>query len=123
MVLQRNSLQIAGENSIIQNLFLCENVNIHVCTTAAEAQWSNDLVERHNAILGYTVVKTIDDAKYDPELALPWATTAKTSFGKNQNFPVSLNSNLPALKPVTSSQVVADILVAMHAVRQASIQN
>ena len=123
MVLQRKSLQIAGENSIIQNLFLCENVNIHVCTTAAEAQWSNDLVERHNAILGYTVAKTIDDAKYDPELALPWATTAKTSFGKNQNFPVSLNSNLPALKPVTSSQVVADILVAMHAVRQASIQN
>ena len=86
MVLQRNSLQIAGENSIIQNLFLCENVNIHVCTTAAEAQWSNDLVERHNAILGYTVVKTIDDAKYDPELALPWATTAKKSFGKNQKF-------------------------------------
>ena len=114
-------MPIAGENSIIQKLFLCENVNIHVCTTAAEAQWSNDLVVRHDAILGYTVA--IDDAKYDPELALPWATTAKTSFGKNQNFPVSLNSDLPVLKPVTSSQVVADILVAMHAVRQASIQN
>ena len=41
---------------------------------------------RHDAILGYTVAKTIDDAKYDPELALPWATTAKKSFGKNQKF-------------------------------------
>ena len=135
MVLQRNSLQIAGENSIIQNLFLCENVKIHVCTTAAEAQRSNDLVESHNAILGYTVAITIDDAKYDSELALPWATAAKKSltningfspnqmvFGKNQNFPVSLNSNLPALERVTSSQVVADIACSKTSVHTKLIQ-
>ena len=44
-------------------------------------------------------------------------------FGKNQNFPVSLNSNLPALEGVTFSQVVADNLNAMHAARHAFIQN
>ena len=25
---------------------LCENVNIHICTTAAEAPWSSGLVDR-----------------------------------------------------------------------------
>ena len=44
-------------------------------------------------------------------------------FGKNQNFPVSLNSNWPALEGVTFSQVVADNLNAMHAARHAFIQN
>ena len=41
---------------------------------------------------------------------------------KNPNFPVSLNSKMPALG-VTTSQVVADNLNAIHAVRQAFIQN
>ena len=115
---------------------LCENVNIHICTTAAEVPWSKGLVERHNAILAYTVTKTIDDVKCDLELALAWATAAKNSFknmnrfntnqmvfGKNPNFPVNLNSILPALESVTSSQVVADNLNAMQAARQAFIQN
>ena len=44
-------------------------------------------------------------------------------FGKNQNFPVSLNSNLPALEGVTFSQVVADNLSAKHAARHAFILN
>ena len=112
------------------------NVNIHICTTAAEAPWINGLVERHNAVLGYTVAKTIDNVKCDLELTLAWTTVAKNSlkningfspnqmvFGKNPNFPVSLNSNLPALKGVTSSQVVADNLNAMNAEGQAFIQN
>ena len=78
---------------------------------------------------------TIDDAKYDSELALPWATAAKKYltningfspnqmvFGKNQNFPVSLNSNLPALERVTSSQVVADIACSKTSVHTKLIQ-
>ena len=44
-------------------------------------------------------------------------------FGKNQNFPVSLNSNLPALEGVTFSQVVADNLSAKQAARHAFILN
>ena len=124
-----------GEFNNHEFISLCENVNIHICTMAAEPPWSNGLVERHNAILEYTVAKTIDDVKCDLELALSLATAAKNSlkninefspnqmvFGKNPNFPVSLNSNLPAFG-VTSSQVVADNLDAMHAARQAFIRN
>ena len=44
-------------------------------------------------------------------------------LGENPIFPISLNSNLPALEGVTSSQVVAENLNAMHAARQAFIQN
>ena len=58
----------------------CENINILICTTDAEAPWSNCLVERHNAILGYAVAKTIDNVKCDLELALAWATAAKNSL-------------------------------------------
>ena len=54
----------------------CENVNIHICTNA--------FVEWYNDILGYTVAKTIDDVKYDFELALVWVAAAKHSF-KNFN--------------------------------------
>ena len=66
-----------GEFNKHEFISLCENVNIHVCTTAAEAPWSNGLVKKHNAILGYTVAKTIDDVKCDLELALAGATAAK----------------------------------------------
>ena len=57
---------------------LWENVNICICTMAAEAPWSNGLVKRHNAILGYTIAKTIDNVKCDLELALAWAPAAKS---------------------------------------------
>ena len=42
---------------------LCENVNIRICTTAAESPWSNGIVERHNATLGFSVKKIMDDLK------------------------------------------------------------
>ena len=37
--------------------FSCENVNIRICTTAVESPWSNAIVERHNATLGFSVQK------------------------------------------------------------------
>ena len=82
------------------------------------------------------MAKSIDNVKCDLELALAWATAARNSlkyingfspnqmvFGKNPNFPVTLDSNLSALEGVTSSQVAADNLNAMHAARQAFMQN
>ena len=69
---------------------LCENFNIRVCTTAAESPWSNGLVERHNAILGLTVTKTLEDTKCDLELAVAWAVSAKNSL-KNVVFPKSVS--------------------------------
>ena len=129
-------LDNGGEFNNHKFISLCKNVDIHICTMAAEAPWSNGLVERHNAILGYTVAKTIDDVICDFELALAWVAAAKNSlkningfspnqmaFGKNPDFPVSLNTNLPALEGVTSSQLVASNLNVMHAARQVFIQN
>ena len=34
-----------------------ESVNICILTIAAELPWSNCLIERYNAIIGYTVTK------------------------------------------------------------------
>ena len=69
---------------------LCENVNILILTTAAESTWCNGLIERHNAIVAYTVTKAIEDAGCELELALSWAVAAKNSL-KNVN---GFSSNL-----------------------------
>ena len=73
----------------------------------------NGLVERHNAILGLTVAKTIEETKCDLEMAVAWAVSAKNSlknvngfspnqlvFGKNPNFPNVSSDNLPALENI-----------------------
>ena len=49
---------------------LCEYVNICILTNAAESPSTNGLIERHNAIVGYTITKTMEDAGCDLELAL-----------------------------------------------------
>ena len=58
----------------------CENVYIRICTTAAESPWSNGIVERHNATLGFSVQKIMDDLKCDLSLAVAWAVSAKKRF-------------------------------------------
>ena len=111
-------------------ILLCENVNIHVCITAAESPCTNGLVEQHIAIPGYTMAKTITNTKSDLELALAWVLSAKfllknfSGFSPNQIvFGHNLNSNLPALEGAMSSQVVADDLSTTHAARQAFTQS
>ena len=59
---------------------LCENVNTRICTKAAESPWSNGIVERHNATLGFSVQKIMDDLKCDLSLAVAWAVSAKKRF-------------------------------------------
>ena len=84
---------------------LCANVNICIFTTAAESPWSNCLIEKHNAIVVYTVTETMEDTGCDLELVLSWAVAAKNSlenvngfnpnqlvFGGNLNYPTALNS-------------------------------
>ena len=58
---------------------LCENLNIRICTTAADSSWSNGLIERHNAILGLTVTKTMEYIKCNLQLAVSWAVSDKNS--------------------------------------------
>ena len=69
---------------------LCENINIRICTTAAESPCSNGIVERHNATLGFSVQKIIDDLKCDLSLAVAWAVSAKTLY---RMFMISAQTN------------------------------
>ena len=59
----------SGEFSNEDFRSLCENVNICILTTAAESIWTNGLIEKHNAIVGYTVTKTIEEDGCDLEQA------------------------------------------------------
>ena len=117
-------------------MWKCENVNIHILSTAAESPWSNGLIERYNVIVGYTVTKTMEDADCDLELALSWTVAAKNSlknandfipnqlvFRENPNYPTALNLKLPALGEKSFSEVVATNINAIHAARQAFIQS
>ena len=113
-----------------------ESLNIRICTTAAESPWSNGIVERHNAILGLTVSKTMEDTNCNLELAVAWAVSAKNSlknvngfspnqlvFGKNPNFPNVCDDRLPALQNKSTCEIVADNLNALHAARQNFIKS
>ena len=116
---------------------MAQNLNIVVRTTAAQSPWSNGLNERHNAILAESVKKTIEDAKCNFDIALAWAVSAKNAlhsikggyspnqlvFGRNPNLPSFLNDKLPALEGLSTSEIVANNLNAMHAARKAFIEN
>ena len=82
------------------------------------------MIGRHNAIVGYTVAKAMEDAGCDLEFALSWAVAAKDSlkningfslnqlvFRGNPNFPTALNCKLPALEGKSSTEVFAIILM------------
>ena len=76
-----------GGGSPILNLkHFVENFNIRICTTTTESPWNNVLTERHNAILGLTVTKTIEDIKCGLQLAVPWAVSAKNSLKNVHGF-------------------------------------
>ena len=104
-------------------------------TTPAESPWSNGLNEWHNGILGEMVKKTLEDTHCSFEIALVWAISAKNTlhsahgFSPNQlvlssnpNLPSFLNDKLPALEGVSTIEVVASNLSAMHAARKQFIK-
>ena len=114
---------------------MCHNFNIKFITTAAEAPWSNGLVEKHNHLIGDAVYKITEDVKCSIEIALCWAVNAKNSlqningfspyqlvFGRNPNLPSVLFDKLPALEGVSESQLIADQLNALHKARLETIQ-
>lgn len=49
---------------------LCENINIKIITTAAEASWANSIYEQHNAILTNMLLKEKHDTNCSRETAL-----------------------------------------------------
>ena len=57
---------------------MCHNLSINFITTAAEAPWSNGLVEKHNELIGDAVFKIMEDVKCSVEIALCWAIRAQS---------------------------------------------
>ena len=108
-----------------------EKLNIESTTTAAESPFSNDIVERHNLILSEAMLKTIEDVKCDPEVALAWAVSAKNAlqnnggfspnqlvFGRNPNVPSVLTDLPPAFETTTSSDLIRNNMNALHSARK-----
>ena len=54
-----------------------EKLGVETSTTPAESPFSNGVVERHNAVLYETMMKTMEDVKCEPEVALAWAISSK----------------------------------------------
>ena len=122
-------------NSITSHFRTWHSLNIIVRTTPAESPWSNGLNERHNGILEEMVKKTQEDTHCSFEMALAWAISAKNTlhsvhgfspnqlvFSRNPNLPSFLNDKLPALESVSTSEVVAINLNAIHAARKQFIK-
>lgn len=105
--------------------------NIETSTTPGEAPYSNGTVERNNALLYETTMKTKEDEKCSLETALAWAVSAKNSLqnrsgfspnqlvlSRNGNFPSIDSNKIPAMEPNTSSDVVRENLNALHSARK-----
>ena len=130
-VLSDNGGEFASEEFVD----MCQNLNINFITTAAEAPWSNGLVENHNGVIGEAVFKILEEVNCSLEVALCWAVNAKNSlqnifgfsphqlvFGTNPNLPSVLTDKLPALEGVTGSELIAKHLNAMHKAREEFIK-
>ena len=106
---------------------MCENFNIKVVTTPAEAPWSNGICEWHNHILTETPLKIKEDVNCNWETALAWAINAKISliningfspyqlvFGGNVSLPSVFSDKVPALEGLQESPAVTEHLAALH---------
>ena len=89
-----------------------------------EENSTNGIVERHNAILYETIIKTIEDTKCEPSVSLAWSCCAKNSLQNHNGFSSNqlvfgkvLTDKLPALKSTTSSDIIRKNLTALHSAR------
>ena len=116
---------------------LCEQFNIKVKSTAAEAPWSNDIVERHNAVLGKMINKLLLDnySQYHIDVIVFWAVNAKNAlhtcygfspnqlvFGRNPNLLSNLINLLPTMEDVSKIDIIVKHLNALHAARKDFIE-
>ena len=110
---------------------LNEKFGIETSTTPGEAPYSNGMVERNNAVLYESMMKTKADVKCSMEMALAWSVSAKNAlqnvygyspnqlvFGRNVNLPSVITSQLPALDSTCYSDIVRQNLDSMHKARQ-----
>ena len=123
-----------GEFSNSDVTELCEKFNLELNTTAAEAAWSNGMVERHHTMLADNVRKVTDDNNCSLDLAIAWSVSAKNSlsnvygfspnqlvFGRNINLPAVHHDRLSAQNETCKNATLARHLIALHKTRQAFI--
>ena len=88
-----------------------EQLGVEITNSPAESPFRNGVVERHHKVLYETMRKTLDETKCDPQMALAWACSAKTSLqnhhgycpnqlvlGRNTNVPSVLTDEILALE-------------------------
>ena len=105
---------------------------ITVHTTAAEAPWSNGVVERNTQT--HMMNKITAETNTSPDLAQTWALNAKNILqnvaafstfqlvlGTNPKLTATLSDDLPALSIKPSSQIVQENLNAIHSARAAFV--
>ena len=85
--------------------------NINVKPTAAESQWSNGMVEHHNATLAKTIEKLIleHNTRYPIDVIIAWAVNAKNSlhncYGYTPNQLVF--GHTPSLPSISTNELLA----------------
>ena len=65
---------------------MCQNLNVVIGSTAAESPWSNGLCERHNAVLGESTDKIIEDSNCSLSTAVSWTVSAKNALQNNYGY-------------------------------------
>ena len=125
-----------GEFANAKFIEMAESLGITVKTTAAEAPWSNRLIERHNLVLADMLNKVLDDTQCHPNLAVSWCINAKNSLhnvhgfslyqlaiGKNPKLSSVLNEKVPAVTHQTISKIVSNKADTIHKDREAFISS
>ena len=116
---------------------VCEQFNITIKSTVAEAPWFNGIVEQHNAVLEKIIKKLKLDNNniYSIDDIVLWGISAKNwlqscygfspnqlAFGKSANLPSNLVNLPPALEDVSHPDILVKNLNALHAARKAFIK-
>ena len=111
---------------------MTEKFGIETSTTPGESPFSNGIkVERGNAMLYETMMKTMEDVNCNMETALAWAVSAKNTlqnisgyspnqlvFGSNFILPSVDSDAPPAMNTATSSDLVRENVNASHKARE-----
>ena len=114
---------------------MAKSINITVKVTAAESQFSNGLVERHNFMIADMMDNVLEKSQHlDMDLTLAWCLNAKNSlanlhgfspfqlvFGQNLKLPSTFTDKPPVLIQHDTSTILTDNLAAIHKARQVFI--
>ena len=114
---------------------MAKSINITVKVTAAESQFSNGLVERHNFMIADMMDNVLEKSQHlDMDLTLAWCLNAKNwlanlhgfspfqlVFGQNLKLPSTFTDKPPVLIQHDTSTILTDNLAAIHKARQVFI--